>query len=43
MGLRGRLPPLVFTAVTRTHVELALHRLRAGEVVEGYGVSIYYD
>ena len=32
-----------FTAVTRAHVEEALHRLRAGEVVEGYGVSIDYD
>lgn len=32
-----------FTTVTRAHVELALHRLRAGEVVEGYGVSIDYD
>ena len=32
-----------FAAVTRAHVEQALVRLRAGEVVEGYGVSIDYD
>ena len=43
MGVRGRLPPMDFTAVTRAHVEEALHRLRAGEVVEGFGVSIDYD
>jgi len=32
-----------FAAVTRAHVEQALVRLRAGEVVEGYGVSTDYD
>jgi len=32
-----------FSVVTRAHVEQALHRLRAGEVVEGFGVSIDYD
>ena len=32
-----------FAAVTRAHVEQALLRLRAGEVVEGYGVSTDYD
>ena len=32
-----------FAAVTRAHVEQALIRLLAGEVVEGYGVSTDYD
>lgn len=32
-----------FSVVTRAHVERALVRLRAGEPVEGYGVSIDYD
>ncbi len=32
-----------FSVVTRTHVEQALHRLRAGEIVEGYGASTDYD
>jgi hypothetical protein len=32
-----------FSVVTRAHVEQALHRLRAGEIVEGYGASTDYD
>lgn len=32
-----------FSVVTRAHVEAALVRLRAGEPVEGYGVSTDYD
>jgi len=39
----GRLRLMDFSVVTRAHVEQALHRLRAGEVVEGFGVSIDYD
>ena len=39
----GRLRLMDFAAITRAQVEQALHRLRAGEVVEGFGVSIDYD